>query len=549
MDTIEKKLKQHMNHSVTIPYPNFDRMFEGVQQDKLRIVEMEEDAVKSWRGRRVAVIAGLSVALMATPVYAAITYDWTSILSSKTGIQAALDQGFGQTIEQSVTKNGITLTVHTAFTDENRTVLLYSLDPGVIKEGQKVAFKSIGLKDSKGSMIKGNYVQQWNAQLGVFQGYFETDWVMDESQTNVEFTLEDIRFMEDGQQSIAFDPSNPDTQEFSIEKDGIGTVSVQSFNQADGKVLLKSLVSYTDPQMKDWTWARLQAYDNNNEVVKETEAPIFGTSGATGEYMSQQVYSLDQLKNTGNDFYLAYDRELASVEGNWNMNVALSKNQLESSTYRESLNIPVEALGGGTKISEIVVTPTQVRLILTHDKLAEGSRYLSYQLDVGGTLLDGGTWYENYDPQRTELRFEMTSLDLASITKTPMTLIGKHRVEGHIGNETSVLLSGISDKPQSLTTSYDNYPITWTYYTKDNNLYVETQSSDSTFGGVNQTYYLDGAVKEYGTMAIVGLDGEGNNKRIDVYENFSQDELEIYVHNYLTEKPDDELRVKVVPGK
>lgn len=549
MDSIEKRLKQHMNHTLTIPYPNFDRMFEGIQQDKLRIVEMEEGSIKPWRGRKVAVIAGLSVALMATPVYAAVTYDWTSVLSSKTGIQSVLDQGLGQTIEQSVTKDGITLTVHTGFTDENRTILLYSLDPGATREGQKVAFKSMGLKDSKGNSIKGNYEQRWNAQLGVFQGYFETDWMMDESKANVEFTLEDIRFIEDGHHSIAFDPSNSGTQEFSIHKDGIGTVAIQSFNQAEGKVLLKSLISYTDSQMKDWTWARIQAFNDSNNLVQETKAPIFGTSGATGEYMSQQVYSLDELRKTGTHFQLTYDRELASLEGKWNIDVALSKNQLKTGTVKESLNIPIEELGGGAKISEMIVTPTQVRLLLTHDKQDEGSRYLSYQLDVGGTLLDGGEWYGDYDPHKTELRFEMTSIDLASMGNKPMTLIGKHRVQGHIGNQSPVLLTNISDKPQRLTMNYDSYPITWTYYTKDNNLYVETESSDSAFGGVNQTYYLEGTEKEYGKMAIVGLDGEGNNKRIDVYDNFGQDELEIYVYKYLTENPDDELRVKVISGK
>ncbi|WP_162868749.1 DUF4179 domain-containing protein, partial [Klebsiella pneumoniae] len=79
----------------------------------------------------------------------------------------ALEQGLGQSIEQSVTKNGITLTVHTAFTDENRTVLLYSLNPGQ-GNSQHIYYESMQLVDSKGTPIEGNYVQRWNEELGMY---------------------------------------------------------------------------------------------------------------------------------------------------------------------------------------------------------------------------------------------------------------------------------------------------------------------------------------------------------------------------------------------
>ena len=100
-------------------------------------------------------VAGLAVALMATPVYAALNYDWSTILSYRAGIQSALDQGLGQTIEKSVTKDGFTLTVHTAFIDDNRTFLLYSLKPDASWDGMNVSFDQIGLQDANGDFIQG----------------------------------------------------------------------------------------------------------------------------------------------------------------------------------------------------------------------------------------------------------------------------------------------------------------------------------------------------------------------------------------------------------
>ena len=84
---------------------------------------------------------------------------------------------------------------------------------------------------------------------------------------------------------------------------------------------------------------------------------------------------------------------------------------------------------------------------------------------------------------------------------------------------------------------------------KDNNLYVESVSSDPNFGGVNQTYYLDGKERSYGTPAKFGLLGDENNKHMDVYENFDKTELDIYIWNYTTHKRNNELRVPLKSGK
>ena len=110
---------------------------------------------------------------------AALTSDWSNILTHRAGIQAALEQNLGQTIEQSITKDGVTLTVHTAFIDENRTFLLYSLKPDSSWDGKDVTFERIGIKDGQGNIIESHYRNEWNKELGLYEGYFETDWVVD----------------------------------------------------------------------------------------------------------------------------------------------------------------------------------------------------------------------------------------------------------------------------------------------------------------------------------------------------------------------------------
>jgi len=151
------------------------------------------------------------------------------------------------------------------------------------------------------------------------------------------------------------------------------------------------------------------------------------------------------------------------------------------------------------------------------------------------------------NPNETELRFEIAGLNAASLENQPLTFVAKNRVEGLYGDDNSIQLTNISAKHQSVTSNIAGYPISWTYYMKDNNLYVESLSPDPGFAGVNQTYYLEGKEKIYGTPEFMGI--LENNKRMDVYENFDKEELEILIYKYLTNKPNDELRIPLTFGK
>ncbi|GIO99159.1 hypothetical protein J14TS5_42450 [Paenibacillus lautus] len=548
MDRFENNLKNQMKEANNVSYPDFDRMWSSIEQNEMKVAGGESVPLRQRKRKRIMIITGISVALMVTPVYAALNYDWSNLLSYRAGIQTALGQGLGQTIEQTVTKDGITLTVHTAFIDENRTFLLYSLNPGS-RAGEQLAFDHIGLKDKEGNSIEGHYFHQWNEELGVFQGYFETDWVADGQMADVEFAMENIHFTGDGKQSINYDPSNPNTQVFPIQKDGIDSVSLQSFDQSDGNILLRSAITYTDPEMRSRSWVRVEAINDKSEIIKETQPSINGTPGAAGEFVNQQIFESDHLLAEGTAFQLAYDRTLETAEGTWSLDMALSKKQMDNGTFKETLNIPVDQLPGGTKIHEMIVTPTQVRLILTHEEKYTQVPYMEYQLDIGGTLLNGNIWYVQGQHNKTELRFEMTGLNAAFLANQPVSLIAKHRVDAYDGDKSPIRLTDISAKHQTITTSIAGYPITWIYYMKENNLYVESSSADPAFGGVNQTYHLDGNDRNYGMPAMTSLFGDDNNKHMDVYENFDKTELEVYISKYATHKRDDVLRIPLKAGK
>jgi len=551
LERFEKKIKKEMKESNNISYPDFDQMWIDIQQDKLKTNGGKPVVIVPRKRKRFALIAGLTVALLATPVYGALTYDWSNVLSYREGIQTALEQGFGQSIEQSITKNDITLTVHTASIDDNRTFLLYSIKPNASWSGKDIRFEQIGLKDQNGNLIEGNYVHEWNDELGVFQGYFETDWIAKEKTMNVEFVIENIKFIGDTSRPINYDPNNSDTQFFKIQQDGIDSVTLQAFEQPEEKTLLRTSIMFTDNKMASESWTHIEVMDDMNQPIEKAGISISGTPGAKGEYLSQQVFKTDSLRAENAKFQLTYDQTLETTNGIWNINLNLEKKQLKNASFKEVLNIPMDNMPMERKIREMTVTPTQVRLIIEGRGRYYTFPYTDYQLDIGGTLLTG--YMLDLDKRmgsnEMELRFEITGIDAMSLANQPMTFIAKHRINEAEGDNNPIRLTDISAEPQSLTTHIAGYPISWTYYMKDNNLYVESLSSDTIFGGVIQTYYLDGKERQYGMPAIQGIFGSENNKRMDVYENFDKTELDIFISNYTTHDHDDVLRVPLKPGK
>ncbi|MCG7384932.1 DUF4179 domain-containing protein [Paenibacillus sp. ACRRY] len=543
MNTVESKVKNHMKHSDHIEYPDFDKMFNSIQMDELRVADQLKE--RSQRSKtKVAIVLGVSVAVMATPVYAAFQYDWSDVLSHKSGIESALQAGYGQSIEKSVTAHGVTLTVHNAFVDDNRTVLLYTIKSGMETDGAEIRYDQMVLKDSEGTPIEGHYYQQWNEEQGVYQGYFETDWVMSENQSDLQFAITGVTYLQDIQEDITLDPKNTNTQKFNIQKDGIETVEVQSFQHTEDQIMIRSNVTFTDTELNEQTWARITAYDADGNMLKETESPVYGTEGATGAYSSMQIFNEKQFKEEANRIAFTYTHEKERTDGTWNVDLSLSQQQMGTGSVKKEMDIPLQSLDGEARISGIVVTPTQIRLTIDHQEDYYRLPYRTYQLEVGGKVLEGYVSLEGtLNPNQTELRFEQSDsslIDVSSVANKPVTLIAKDRVDEHAGGQTSIRLKDISTQPQTITSEYEGFHINWTYYLKDGNLYVGSSSPESTFGGINQTYFLEQGEKQYLTPLYFN---DTDNKHTEVFHDFKGKDIDLYVSNYTTKKSDEDLRI------
>lgn len=226
---------------------------------------------------------------------------------------------------------------------------------------------------------------------------------------------------------------------------------------------------------------------------------------------------------------------------------------MESGTINTSLNLPLEEGEPNYTLEKMVVTPTQIRIAIRSKEKGNNFPYQKSTLEVAGKTLEGNFWRSpEGEPELTVLRFERP-VDLEITEETPITFVAKYKVTQHGSykinkdEKTPLLLTNISDKKQTLIQQLSGYPVKWTYYMQGADLYVETESEDARFGGINQTHIGLGKERILGKPLTVNFTGDGNNKAIDVYKGFKGTEASIYIFFYTTDDPDKETRVQLRP--
>ncbi|MFC6231083.1 DUF4179 domain-containing protein [Paenibacillus allorhizosphaerae] len=545
MDKEEQTFSRLINEDKQLEYPDFDAMWNRLEKtlpgpgDKLQPVDM--NAPKRRRLRKAAVISILSAVLVATPVVAAISYNWDQILSYRSGIQSALQQGLGQSIEKSVTQDGAKLTVHTAIVDDNRTVLLYSLKTDGGSEKDSLYFAKMQLTDSKGNVIEGRHSQSWDQANKAWTGYFETEWTPEGQEADVRFTAQKLQSFSSVQRDIAFRPFENKSQLFDIQQDGIGKLTLQPFIQGD-KVMFASAVAFSDADAQAWSHPRIGVFKGDT-LVKDAASGVFGKPGEHGEYTGQQHFAVSDLQEPTVKYKLLYTREDRRIDKTWTYDLHLDKKQMLSGTIKRNLNIPIAHAEKQMVLKEMIVTPTQIRIKASHEKYLRFP-FVNYALEVNGKVLNGGIWYGGDNREETTFRFELPP-GLQVTEQTQMTLIAKYEVLEHRDAKEPIRLKGITEQKQTSTTQVGGYDVKWTYYKQDGNLYVQSESADPSFGGINQTYMGTGKSSIVGRRVSANMYGDGNNQSIDMYPNFTGTDAELYIFWYYTDNPSKELRVDV----
>ncbi|KWX76948.1 DUF4179 domain-containing protein [Paenibacillus jilunlii] len=554
MNKLGHALKHRLNEDKAVKYPDFEDMWTRIEQagcnsSGLRGSSAPAGSRRTRNWSKIAAVASLSVLVAAVPVYAAVHYNWGNLLSSNEGIQTALDQNLGQQLGQSITRDGVTLTLRTAIVDENRTVILYSLDVGAHTDTDFWSVKGMTLQGAKERSKEGEYnYEQWDEENKRYNGYFESDWVPGQDTEQVTLAADAVKAVSVQDLELPLDVESMKMQSFPVGREGMQKIEIQPFAQSKDKLLLSSAVTFDDPVNKEGIFPQLVAYNGTTRVTG-LSGGTFGEPGDHGEYKMKQYFKTGDITAGQTTFKLEYTKQERNIAGPWSFELKLSKKQMESGTHIQALQLPLETGDTDNTIEKLSVTPTQVRLsIRTEGKsFRRQLPYKKYSLEVSGKTLEGRYFgYSKEDSGLLNLRFERPA-GLVIDKSTPITFVGKYKVTIHTEDKAPTLLTNISTEKQTLIREVGGYPVNWTYYMQGKDLYVETGSEDPHFGGINQTHLGENYKNLPGKPVTSNFSGDGNNKAIDVYKDFTGTEASIYMYFYTTDDPDKETRVQLQP--
>ncbi|MEK5398784.1 DUF4179 domain-containing protein [Paenibacillus sp. FSL K6-2859] len=560
MKKLENMLEHRLNEDKGVPYPDFESMWGRLEQEgstmtpiQARMINGSENRGRNWS--KIAVVASFSVLIAAAPVYAAVHYNWDNMLHGRGGVQAALAQNLGQQLDQSVTLDGVTLKLHTAIVDENRTVILFTMDVGKRLENEIWNVKGMTLKDADGASNPSEFSYVlWDEKNQLYNGYFESDWTPKQNNVNVQLVADNLQAFSTQELDLALDIRSQETQNFPIGQEGMRSIEVKPFTQGQEKMLFSSAIIFDQPEAKEWTNPTIVGFKNGT-LINSLPGGTFGAPGENGEYTAQQYFKAEDVSSGQLTYKLQYMKQEKNVEGPLAFDLQLSKKQMESGTINTSLNLPLEEGETDYTLEKMVLTPTQIRITIRSKEKGDNFPYKKSALEVEGKSLEGDFWRSpEGEPELTVLRFERP-VDLEITKETPITFVAKYKVTQHGSykitknndDKIPLLLTNISQKKQTIIQQLGGYPVKWTYYMQGADLYVETGSDDTRFGGINQTHIGLGKERILGKPVTVNFTGDGNNKAIDVYKDFKGTEASIYNFYYTTDDPEKETRVQIQP--
>jgi hypothetical protein len=556
MKRVEHALKRQLSENREAPYPDdfesmWSRMEEAGHTAPVMIVNPEPAAPRRHRNWRKMIIAASLSALLVVgvPVYAAINYNWDKILDGREGVQTALEQNLGQTLGQSVTKDGIKLTLHTAVVDEKRTVILYTLDVDKHTDNEYWGVEGTSLTGEAGNSdpeINSHSYLKWDEENQRYNGYFESDWAPQQETSKAKLSIDSLRLYQPKQ--LEFPKINLNTtaeQTISLGQDGLRDVKVQVFEQGE-KLMLSSAITFDSPEAKEWANPQIVPY-KNGKPIKTLPGSSYGTPGKNGEYTAMQYFNRADLADEQIVYKLDYAKVEKSIAEPIRFDLELSKKQMESGTTKVALGVPLEQADKDIIIEDMTVTPAQIRVNLRSKKTDYNFPYLKHSLSVNGKTLEGRQGrYPEGDPGLMPMSFERPA-GLTITKDTPILFTAKHKITYHKEDKEPLVLTNISEKKQTLMRETGGYPVKWTYYKQGPDLYVETESEDTRFAGVNQTYIKKGKERIIGWPTAPRFFGSDNNKSIDVYKDFKGTEASIYMFYYATQDRDAVASVQLQP--
>ncbi|MEQ6356687.1 DUF4179 domain-containing protein [Lysinibacillus sp. M3] len=511
-DLIKEKVKYDQ-----VDYPNENEMWSKI----IRKQENHKYKTKkhSYKPKIILTAIMFTIVLSATPVFAKYTteiLDWMRNMN-RTGVITSLENGFGQEVNKTVENEAGVLNIHNVISDQNGTTINFSLDIDHDYPIDYADFEKALLKISDGKEIKLEANAVYNQETDQLVGILKTD---EEIPHNSNVTLQFGGVKEIQQKSVELKnvvQSNAFPEKITINQNGISQIEFTSNGYQNGQYTLDYLIDLEESNNIEDAYVSYKIQDETiasfGVTHKRPQANVIKRSDS----LKVQKEEVEKL-----GVFLSYIDTVSYKPETWSLDFQYNQDLAKKSTFVMDIDEKIEIGSQQLQFNELVITPSNVKLYIEEKYIDSNSNiahfnYRQFKLRIGEQELSG-EYYKDY------ISFDTQGL-LKDITNKEISLIlNDAKLSYEAEKQDKVELTNISGVPKTIKTELNGYPIDITYYTKGNDLIVESESKNEQFGGITQNVIYQNGKKIFAeTRSNDGV--LRTHKQVETFKNIKEKDI------------------------
>ncbi|GIP40543.1 hypothetical protein J31TS4_38230 [Paenibacillus sp. J31TS4] len=549
-DSLNWKLEQ-LEHAPLDGEPDYEAMWSRIEERRAKAQETQKAPVRRFaRHRKKALVLAASVSLLAAiPVLAAVNGGWETLWNGRSSVHA-IEQGFGERLNQTVTSGQIPITLNGVATDDRQMNLLLTVDAGTLPAYDAIEFEKRVLTDAKNKAETVQMQLRNDPAQGRMFGLASVQNKLGKAKQSFRLDLENLVFYQYRGTPVDLSPLKALGKRTALAGGPAASIEVTSAVREGNVYSVRYKLHVKDDDA--WKANPHLTLVSGGQTIRETYAAVL-PSEDPNVILRQSNFELSDAELQQARFELSALVETGRKEGAWHFAFDADGKKAAQAMYVGKLDPAAVANDSIMAFTNLVVTPLEIRLMYDEVRNSfpkEGTAlvdYTSVKLLVDGRELDSGSGFWMTEDGGRYRRFELPEwYEQKDWGQLPMkAILSGKKVQERAPEDHLLTLARPSADKQTVTTELHGFPVTFTYYKEGSDLLVESSSSDPSFGGITQSYLNIGGERMYAELNPTPPGGNGTNRKTERYINVPSGDLKLNPFLFVWFDPDAKVELNL----
>ncbi|OAB46973.1 DUF4179 domain-containing protein [Paenibacillus antarcticus] len=515
--------------------PDYDAMWTTIEQKALMrklVIEQKKSTLRRRKFVPAAIVFSCFM-VIAVPTFAGVAMNWDSLIGGS-NVTTALNNGFGQRYDLSISNEGVTMKLNGVVTDGEKMKMIVSLESNEeLSLYDGVAIEDTSITDESGRREKVIGYLHYDKASGKLLGIYETKDELQHLKKKYTLEAENLIFLKNMEVPLKSRHQAGDVVLTGSKQ--YQNIHIQSVNQDKNQITVRYNVSASkSDQGKGNPHLVIKTKNNGNIQGVPTQLPNEGS-----DLLIEQVFNLTEEEWHAAELHFNYIEETKRITGKWNFDFKVDGKKASEAIYSRKLQSSTEfQQKTGIALDKLVITPLEIGVNIQKDNTLEFPEegevsYNTVRLVVGGNEIKGSYYLKGADPKNYQPMYLFQSPEwYKDWSQVPIKLILQDAVVTKYNSSKNwITLAKPGEKKQSVQLKVEGFNIHFTYYTDGKDLIVESESDSPGFKGVGQSLMRINGKNTHPESVFKGMVSTSVN--VDRYKNVAMDEkLELNPGHY-----------------